>query len=77
MKLLTFSNDDQRNLIIQFPVFVQLYTQQHLTLYQMETDPVPIVDENKTSSILYIFESKEAIYRSKFRHMYFIEKHKN
>ena len=47
MKLVTFGIGDQRNLIIQFPVFVQPYTQQHLTLYQMETVPVPIVDENK------------------------------
>ena len=47
MKLVTFGIHDQRNLIIQFPVFVQPYTQQHLTLYQMETVPVPIVDESK------------------------------
>ena len=47
MKVVTFGIDDQRNLIIQFPVFVQPCTQQHSTLYQMETDPVPIVDENK------------------------------
>ena len=42
-----FGIDDQRNLIIQFPVFVQPYTQRHLILYQMETVPVPNVDENK------------------------------
>ena len=47
MKLVTFCIDDKRNLTIQFPVSVQPYTQQHLTLYQMETFPVPIVDENK------------------------------
>ena len=47
MKLVTFGIDDQRNLIIQFPVFVQPHTQQHLILYQIETVPVPIVDENK------------------------------
>ena len=47
MKLVTFGIDDQRNLIIQFPVFVQPHTQQHLILYQMEKVPVPIVDENK------------------------------
>ena len=35
MKLVTFSIDDQRNLIIQFPVFVQPHNQQHLILYQM------------------------------------------
>ena len=47
MKSVTFGIDDQRNLIIQFPVFVQPYTQQHLILYQMETVLVPVVDEDK------------------------------
>ena len=47
MKLVTFGIDDQWNLIIQFPVFVQLHTQQHLVLYQMETVPLPIVDKNE------------------------------
>ena len=46
MKLVTFGIDQKRNLIIQFPIFVQLYTQQPLILYQLETVPVPIVDEN-------------------------------
>ena len=40
-------NCQSRNLIIQFPVFVQPYTQQPLILYQIETVPVPIVDQNK------------------------------
>ena len=47
MKLVTFGIGDQRNLIVQFPVFVHLHAQQHLILYQMETVPVPIVDENE------------------------------
>ena len=47
MKLVTFGIGDQRNLIVQFLVFVQPHTQQHLILYQIETVPVPIVDENK------------------------------
>ena len=47
MKLMMFGIDDQRYLIIQFPVFIQPYTQQHLTLNQMETVPVQIVDKNK------------------------------
>ena len=46
MKLVTFRIDRKRNLIIQFPVFVQPYTQQPLILYQLETIPVPIVDKN-------------------------------
>ena len=47
MKLVMFGIDNDRNLIIQFPVFVQPYTQKPLTLYQIETFPVPILDMNK------------------------------
>ena len=46
MKLVTFGIDQKRNLIIQFPIFVQPYTQQPLILYQLETVPVPIIDQN-------------------------------
>ena len=45
MKLVTFSVDRDRNLIIQFPVFIHLCTQQPLILYQMETVPVQITDQ--------------------------------
>ena len=34
------------NLIIQFPVFIQPYTQKPLILYQLETVPIPILDKN-------------------------------
>ena len=47
MKLVTFSIDDKKNLIIQFPVFFHPQGQQHLILYQLETVPVPIVDRNE------------------------------
>ena len=47
MKLVMFGIDQDRNLIIQFPVFVQPYTQKPLTLYQIETVPVLILDMNK------------------------------
>ena len=46
MKLVTFGIDQKRNLIIQFPIFVQSYTQHSLILYQLETVPVPIIDQN-------------------------------
>ena len=39
IKLVTFGIDQKRNLIIQFPVFVQPYTQQPLILYKLETIP--------------------------------------
>ena len=47
MKLVTFGIDQDRNLIIQFPVFVQPYTQKPLTLYHVATIPVLILDMNK------------------------------
>ena len=53
MKLVTFGIDYQKNLIIQFPVFVQPYMQTKLTLYQVETVPVPILDaSNKVQSYI-------------------------
>ena len=47
MKLVTFGIDNQRNLIVQFPVFIQPYTQKRLVMYQIETVLVPILDKNK------------------------------
>ena len=46
MKLVTFKIDNDRNLIIQYPIFAQPYTQQPLILYQLETVPMPTIDEN-------------------------------
>ena len=46
MKLVMFGINNQKNLIIQFPVFVKPYTQTRLTLYQIETVPMPILDSN-------------------------------
>ena len=47
MKLVTFGMDNQRNLIVQFPVFVQPYTQKRLVMYQIKTVPIPLLDRNK------------------------------
>ena len=46
MKLVTFGINKERNLIVQFPVFVQ-QTQQQLILYQIEMVPVLITDLNR------------------------------
>ena len=46
MPLVTFGIDKDRNLNIQFLVFVQPYTQKPLVLYQLETVPIPILDQN-------------------------------
>ena len=50
MKLGTFGIDIDRTLMIQFPVFVQPYTQQPLILYQIETVLSPIIDQNKQAN---------------------------
>ena len=44
MQLVTFAIDKDINLVIQFPVFIQPYTQKPLILYQLV--PVPILDKN-------------------------------
>ena len=46
MQLVTFGIDNDKNLIVQFPVFIQPCIQQPLILYQVETVPVPILDQN-------------------------------
>ena len=47
MQLVTFGIDRDMNLVIQFPVFIQPYIQKPLVLYQLETVPVPILDNNR------------------------------
>ena len=46
MQLVTFGIDKDKNLIFQFLVFIQPYTQQPLILYQLETVPVPVLHQN-------------------------------
>ena len=50
MNLVTFRIDRDKNLIIQFSVCIQPYTQQPLVLYQIEIVPVPIVDQNEQAN---------------------------
>ena len=50
MKIVTFGINRNRNLIIQFPGFVQSDMQQPMILYQIKTVPVPIVDQNKQAN---------------------------
>ena len=55
MQLVTFTIDKVMNLIIQFPVSIQPYTQKPLILYQLETVPVPILDKNtKAKSYMHL-----------------------
>ena len=46
MPLVTFGINSDMSLVIQFPVFMQPYTQKPLILYQLQTVPVPVLDQN-------------------------------
>ena len=47
MKMVTFSVDQQaHSLIVTFPAFIKNYKQPALSLYEVETVPVPIIDKN-------------------------------
>ena len=61
MKLVAFGIDKERNLIIQFPVFIWSYKQQPLILYQIEMVPVPIIDQNMQANS-YTPTDRKAIY---------------
>ena len=62
MQLVTFGIDREMNLLIQFPVFIQPYIQKQLTLYQLETVQVPILDTNTdTQSYTHLHVNKPYI----------------
>ena len=61
MKLVTFRIDRKRNLIIQFPIFMQPYTQQPLILYQLEIVPVPFVDKRRKQTLILSSKSESCI----------------
>ena len=62
MQLVTFGIDKDMNLVIQFPVFIEPYTQKPLILYQLETIPVPILDQNtKAQSYMHLHIRKPYI----------------
>ena len=48
MKLVTFAVDHQtHSLIVTFPVFIQDYRRPPLSLFEIETVPVPTPDQNE------------------------------
>ena len=71
MQLVTFGIDNDMNLVIQFPVFIQPYMQKPLILYQLETVPVPVLDLNMKAQSYTHLRIKKALYSSKFRDIYF------
>ena len=69
LKLVTFGIDNDRYLMVQFPVFIQPYTQQPLTSYQIETILVPITYQN-TQAQSYTYPQVDRPY-TKFRNIHY------
>ena len=68
MQLVTFGIDKDMNLVIQFPVFLQPYTQKPLILYQLET----LLDQN-TKAQSHTLPSQKALHCLKFRDIHLFE----
>ena len=50
MRLVTFGIDENDRLVVCFPIFVKDFSRKPMTLYQIETVPVPILDANMEAS---------------------------
>ena len=71
MQLVTFGINSDMNLVIQFPVFIQLYMQKPLILYQLETVSVSYFRPKYQSPILHTFQDQKALYSFNFRKIHF------
>ena len=69
MKLVTFGIDDQRNLIVQFPVFVHPQGQQHLILYNWKQSQFQLLTR-MNSTIIHTSTDREALHSIEFRNIY-------
>ena len=68
MKLITFSIDRDKKLIIQFPVFTQTYTQQLLILYQIRNSTSPYHRSEHTGGFLHASTDGQTIHCTKLYH---------
>ena len=73
MPLITFGIDKNMNLIIQFPIFVQPYTQKPLILYQLESVPIPILDQNIKAQPYTHLQIKKTLHCPQVRNIYFFD----
>ena len=68
MQLVTFGIDSNMNLVIQFPVFIQPYTQK--PLIPTEESSISCFGSKYQSTILHTFEDQKALYSFKFRNIH-------
>ena len=71
--MVAFGIDRNRNLIIQFPIFMQLYTQQPLNIIPVgnsSSSPVPIVDKNTKAKFIHSTSDQEILLSFKYGNVY-------
>ena len=73
MQLVTFGIDKDMNLIMQFPVFIQPYTQKPFILYQNRDSSCFNFGQEHKGSIIHALASQEGLHCLKFRNLYFFE----
>ena len=74
MKLVTFAVDQQtHSLIVTFPVFIQDCRRPPLSLFEIETVPVPIPDENAKADSYSQVTSCKTLHSSRCRILHRIE----
>ena len=73
MQLITFGIEKDMNIIIQFPVLIQPYTQKPLILYQPGYSSCSNFGQEHKGSIIHTLVSQETLYCLKFRNLYFFE----
>ena len=70
MQLVMFGIDREMNLAIQFPVFIQLYIQKPLTLYQLENSSSSNTRHQHRHTILHPSVCEQTIHCLKLRNIY-------
>ena len=70
MQLFTFVIGKDKNLITQFLIFIQPYTQQPLILYQLETVHVPIIGQNTQAHSYTQTQIKKPYIALKYRNLH-------
>ena len=73
MPLITFGIDKDRNLIIQFPVFVQPYTQKAFSAISVRNFTHSYFGSEHQGAFIHTFANQETIYCPNLRDLYLLD----
>ena len=74
MQLVTFGINSTMNFVIQFPVFIQPYTQKPINFISTGDSSSSYFGSKYQSSILQTFENQKALYSFKFRNIHLTQR---